>query len=120
MLDERGYEIPDNTPVELPTRLRVSPNRISQMRQLVRAELSRAAAEQGHETFEEADDFSLPDGEEWVSPYEETFEPPIIESQGGEPEGGAQPPGDVAQRSEGAQPPAKPVEGQQNGPQQPA
>lgn len=93
MLNAQGYEIPDNTPVELPTRLRLPPNRIYQMRQLVRAELSRAAAEQGHETFAEADDFDLPDGEEWLSPYEETFEPQIAESQGGEPAGGGAAPG---------------------------
>lgn len=110
MLNEQGYEIPDNTPVELPSRLRMPMSRTAQIRNMIRFEMSRSAAEQGAETFEEADDFNLPDGEQWVSPYEETFEPPVLESQAGEPEGGAQPPGAGAERREGVQPPAEPVQ----------
>lgn len=123
MLDQNGYEIPDNTPVELPTRLRVSVNRVTQMRQLIRAELSRQAADQGDETFEEADDFDLPDGEEWFSPYEEDFEPVSSSPESGiqgEPEGGQNAPGAGAERREGVQPPAKPLEGLPNDPQQAA
>lgn len=46
----------DNTPVELPTRLRLPQSRTDQIRQFIREEMSRASASQGHETFEEADD----------------------------------------------------------------
>lgn len=57
------------------TQLRMSNN--DRVRQLIRHELfRRAIAAEGHETFDEADDFDLPDGEEWVSPYEEKFDPP--------------------------------------------
>lgn len=121
MLDERGYEIPDNTPVAVPTRLRLPQNRTEQIRAYIRQELSRAQVERGHETFEEADDFSLPDGEQWVSPYEETFEPPVTESgSGGVPvgDGEAKPLGDPARPGEGAQPPAK-LAGVKNEPQEP-
>lgn len=114
MLDERGYEIPDNTPVEIPSRLRLPVSRTEQIRNMIRQEFSRQAVQQGQETFDEADDFDLPDGEEWLSPYEETFEPPIPESLssgGGLEEGGGTPPGAAAQPLEGAQPPAKPVTG---------
>jgi hypothetical protein len=37
---------------------------------MVRNELSRQAASQEMETFDEADDFDVPDEEEWTSPYE--------------------------------------------------
>jgi len=109
MLDANGYEIPDNTPVSLPTRLRMPKSRTEQIRAMIRQEFSRAAADQGHETFEEADDLELPDGEEWVSPYENDFEPPILESLssgGGLEEGGVTPPGDPVKPGEGVQPPA--------------
>lgn len=45
------------------------------IRQLIRHEMFRANEETTHESFADADDFELEDGEEWVSPYEETFEP---------------------------------------------
>lgn len=76
MLNSDGYEIPDNTPVSIPTRLRLPQSRTDQIRQFIRAELSRQALDQGHETFSEADDFELDDGETWVSPYEGDFDPP--------------------------------------------
>lgn len=74
MLDERGYEIPDNTPVAVPTRLRMPQSRTEQIRSYIRHELSQREFQSGRETFQEADDFDLPDVE-WSSPYEETFDP---------------------------------------------
>lgn len=113
MLDKNGFEIPDNTPVEVPTRLRGGTSRIEQIRRFVRFEMSQQAARQGEETFEEADDFSLAGGEEWFSPYEENFEPPIPAEPvagGGPAVGGeAKPPGDRAEPGAGAPPPVKPV-----------
>lgn len=56
------------------TGLRISTT--DRIRQMVRHELFRQQANAEAETFEEADDFDLPDGEEWVSPYEGDFDPP--------------------------------------------
>lgn len=78
MLTPNGYEIPDNTPVEIPTRLRLPPNRILEMRALIRQEMSAEAALSGHETFEESDDFDLPDVDR-TSPFENEFEPKLSE-----------------------------------------
>jgi len=123
MLDKNGYEIPDNTPVAIPTRLRMPQSRTEQIRAFIRSELSRQSADHGQESFEEADDFSLDDGQEWVSPYEEVFEPPAHSESGsgGVPAagGGAKPPGDPAKPGEGAQPPGQPA-GVKNEPQEPA
>lgn len=51
------------------------------IRQIIRHELYRQRVNSGAESFEEADDFDFDDGEEWVSPYENEFEP---ESGGGQ------------------------------------
>lgn len=66
-----GYEPVDNTPVEVPTRLRLPQSRTEQMREFIRREMSLNAQEAGHESFEEADDIE-PDDEENMplSPYE--------------------------------------------------
>lgn len=101
MLNEQGYEIPDNTPVSIPTRLRLPASRTEQIRAFIRSELSYQSTSQGQETFSEADDFDLPDGEPWASPYEETFDPPAF-TEGGSP-------GDPVKPGEGAVPPAKPT-----------
>lgn len=72
------FERVDNTPVELPTRLRLPQSRTDQIRQFIREEMSRAAFDQGHDTFGEADDLE-PDDEDYlpVSPYEmNELEPP--------------------------------------------
>lgn len=45
------------------------------VRQLIRYELFRHAEDNKLDTFDEADDFSLDDDEEWNSPYEQEFEP---------------------------------------------
>lgn len=55
------------------TGLRISTN--DRIRQMVRHELFRQQVNNEAESFEEADDFDLPDGEEWISPYENEFEP---------------------------------------------
>lgn len=69
-----GYEYPDPTPVEMPTRLRLPQRQVDRVREIVRREMSRAAEAEGFESFEDADDFEI-EGEEPVSPYEEVFEP---------------------------------------------
>lgn len=59
-LNEFGQEVPDPTPVVI----RVKNRRISQfseVRDYIRRELSQQAENIGHETFEEANDFDVPD-----------------------------------------------------------
>lgn len=63
---DSDYSYPDNTPVEMPTRLKLPQSRVDQMRDFIRQELSRVAADKGMETFEEADD---------IEPDDEDFEP---------------------------------------------
>lgn len=67
-------EIVDETPIAKPLRLRV-PTQSERIMELVRYEQMRAMQTQEVETFEEADDFELDDGQVWFSPYEEVFEP---------------------------------------------
>lgn len=69
----------DSRPVEMPTRLRVPGNQVARIRELIRREMSERAEMAGAESFEESDDFELED-EEWVSPYEEVFEPGVVDS----------------------------------------
>ena len=72
-----GKEILDPTPLVQKTNLRMpSNNSTLRMRQMIRQELSQKASEAQQETFEEADDFEL-DNEEWISPYENGFEPEL-------------------------------------------
>ena len=72
---ERKQEYNSGEKIELPTRLRM-PDRDDRIRQMIRHELFRqAAGKEEKETFEEADDFDLDEGEQWVSPYEEEFDP---------------------------------------------
>lgn len=74
VLTPEGFEVPDPRSLEKKTSLRMPSLTPDRLRQIVRQELARKAAEEGFETPEEADDFSLDNGEEWVSPYEEEFE----------------------------------------------
>lgn len=71
------YERVDDTPVELPTRLRLPQSRTDQMRAFIRHELSLQAQDQGHESFEEADDFEIDEEDAPLSKYElMDLEPP--------------------------------------------
>lgn len=78
MFDAQGREIPDPTPVEIPVHLNIRHS--DHIRDIIRQELSRFAEDQGHETFEEADDFDCDDDFDPASPYEEFFDPDTGES----------------------------------------
>lgn len=67
-------EVNSGQPVAKPTNLRI-PSRSDSIRAYVRLEQMLAQQSREVESFEEADDFELDDSEEWVSPYEEVFEP---------------------------------------------
>lgn len=94
------YQRIDTTPVEIPTRLRLPQSRTDQIRQYIREELSRVAADQGHESFEEADDLEPDDEvEEPLTKYElMDLEPPTPLQNGVAAQ--PQPPADPAASSE--------------------
>lgn len=70
--DERGREIPDSRPLEMPAGLSRPPTIEEQIQRYVRGALSRMASEQGAETFEEADDLDDwdDDADDFLTPYE--------------------------------------------------
>lgn len=59
--DERGREIPDPTPLEMPLGMRKPESMEDMIRRFVRQEASRVAQAEGMESFEEADDFEVED-----------------------------------------------------------
>lgn len=68
--DEKGREILDATPVALPIGYKHPESLTSQIRRLIKNELSMSARAEGKETFEEADDFDTGDDDDIRSPYE--------------------------------------------------
>lgn len=69
--DQFGREIPDPTPVSVPANWQRPLSLHEEIKRFVRVEMSRQAADQGEETFEEADDFDVDDDEvDPASPYE--------------------------------------------------
>lgn len=55
------HETPDPTPVAIPVGFRPPPSMQEMIAMYVRRELSQAAGRNDQETFEEADDFDIPD-----------------------------------------------------------
>lgn len=67
---DHGKETPDPTPVAVPVGHDRPLTLREEMRRFIRNELSQQAQEEGHESFEEFDDFSIPDEEpDLTSPY---------------------------------------------------
>lgn len=62
-----------DVPVAKPLRLKI-PTQSDRIMAYVKLEQMRAQERGQVESFEEADDFELDDGETWFSPYEEVFE----------------------------------------------
>lgn len=110
-MHDSDFEPVDNTPVAMPTRLRLPQTRTDQLRAFIREEMSRRAHEQGHDSFEDAEDIEPDDEEELpMSAYEQMLlEPPAQDPtppvDGVKAEG--QPPVDPAAKQEGS-PPAQP------------
>lgn len=74
-LDEFGHEIPDPKPVAIPAGFKRPETLAEQVQRLVRTSISRQAAEQGFETFEESEDFDVDDEFDPSTPYETFFDP---------------------------------------------
>lgn len=70
MLDENGLESLDPTPMQIPAGIRRPRSIQEKVKDMVRYELSRVAGQEGHETWEEADDFVVGDEPELMSPYQ--------------------------------------------------
>lgn len=73
-LTKRFFERLSPVPVAKPLNLRI-PSQSERIMALVRHEHRMASLRDEVETFEEADDFEMDDGELWLSPYEEVFDP---------------------------------------------
>lgn len=68
----------DPTPMAIPAGFKRPPTLAEQVQRLVRGALSQAAAEKGLETFEEANDFDIPDDPvDPSTPFEEFFDPTL-------------------------------------------
>lgn len=79
-LNEAGHEVLDPTPMKPRVGHRPQPSVNDRIRAMVRSERLRQAAEEaGMESFEEADDFDIPDDPiDPSTPYEEVFEGDVI------------------------------------------
>lgn len=80
-LDNDGKLVPDPVPIAPPIGYKKAPSMVEIVRDMVKGErLAQAAREAGAETFEEAEDFDVPDDPpDMRSPFENTFDPPISE-----------------------------------------
>lgn len=70
MLNEKGQEVPDPTPIEVPLNFRRPPSLTERIKSIIAHQLSQQAAETGAETFEEANDFDVDEDPDFHSPYE--------------------------------------------------
>lgn len=76
LLDEQGREIVDSRPIAASLGIKREPTLAERIKATVRSEyLAHQAKLQGHETFEEADDFEVGDDYDPTSPYENEFDP---------------------------------------------
>lgn len=68
--NEKHQEIHDGKPVAIPAGFKHPPSIQDLIRRAIRQEISQGAKKEGHETFDEADDFDVDDDPELKSPYE--------------------------------------------------
>lgn len=106
----------DPTPMAPPIGYKKHPSMVEIVRDMVRSEkLAQAAAATGHETFEEAEDFDIPDDPvQMNSPYENDFDPPLSELvKAGEEEVKKRPkkPADEPKPADKDSPPDPPADG---------
>lgn len=73
-----GHYVPDRVPMAPPIGYKRHPTVSEMIRDQVRSEhLRQALIAAGDETFEEADNFDIPDDHDRESPYEVHFDPPV-------------------------------------------
>lgn len=80
-LNADGHELVDSTPMAPPLGYKKQPTMVDHIRNMVKSEMLRREVEKaGAETFEEADDFDIPDDPvDPTTPFEEIFDPPVDE-----------------------------------------
>lgn len=77
-LDAKGHEVLDPTPVAMPAGFKRPEMLAETIQRLVRRGISELAADQGFETFEEAEDFDVDDETfDPATPFE-TFHDPVL------------------------------------------
>lgn len=96
--DSLGREVPDTTPVQRTVEIETAISRHRQMQEFIRREMSRIAAAQGEESFEEADDFEVDEDPEMLSAYEIPDAP--VEWLGGVKDEDAAPPLDPSRKND--------------------
>lgn len=75
-LDGHGWEVPDQTPLEVPAGFRKPETLAETVRRLTRGNLSDLADKNEFDSFEDAEDFEIPDDpDDPTTPYEEFFDP---------------------------------------------
>lgn len=106
-LDENGIEIPNNRRPVVPAGWRAPEPLTELIQRLVRTELSKQAAAEGAETFEESDDFEIDeDADDFISAYEiRDMAPEAGQADAAPPEGGVKPAAPI----NAAEPPAPPA-----------
>lgn len=80
-LAQQGGEIGSSTPMQPPIGYKPQPSMVDIVREQIRL-AGLEAERQGHESFEEADDFDVDDDIDPASPYEAIFDPPSEVSPG--------------------------------------
>lgn len=61
--DTKGRELPDSKPIEVPAGFQRPPTLMEQIERCFRQVVSRNAEARGHETFDDANDFEVGDGD---------------------------------------------------------
>lgn len=72
-LDANGHEVLDPMPMALPTGMKAGPTMEERLRRMIQ-NMSVEAEMQGAESFEESEDFDIPDDMDIRSPYEEFYD----------------------------------------------
>lgn len=79
-LNPDGTQVLDPTPIAPPVGYKKHPSMVEIVRDMVKSErLAQAAREAGAETLEEAEDFDVQDEYLMESPWENDFDPPLVE-----------------------------------------
>lgn len=72
--NDRGQEIPDQTPVEMPAGFKKPESLTEQIRRLIRTEMSQEAVAEGKESWEDANDFDVDEADAELHPTEYEIE----------------------------------------------
>lgn len=84
LLDARGHELLNPRPVQMPTSMQRPLSLQEQIRRVLRTELSRQADAQGHETFDEANDFEVLDEFDIEPPSQYTMDEEFLRGENDE------------------------------------